>query len=335
MSINNVPSISVIIPVFNEADYIGKCINSIVEQDYSGKIEILCIDGMSDDGSREIIRNFTIHDNSVHMIDNLQRIIPVAMNIGIKNARYDLVARMDGHSIPSKDYLKSCVEVMNNTLCDCVGGKWEYKGTDYISSAIAAAMDSKFGVGTARWRGTATAGLTDTVPYGVYKKELLLKLDGFNENLIRNQDYELNYRLRQADGQIYYSPDIVSTYYSRKNLNSLWRQYYQYGVWKALVIKMHPKSFRFRHCIAPLFVLSLITGTILSLLGSYWFYIYLSGILLYTLFLIFFSIRQAIRNRIKYLPLLPVIFIILHTSWGSGFLYGIIKWWILNRDKNE
>jgi succinoglycan biosynthesis protein ExoA len=328
------PSISVVMPIRNEAAFIARSLGAMCAQNYPGEVEILCVDGMSDDGTREIISRMAANDERIRLIDNPKRTTPTALNIGIHEARHDLVARMDGHTIAPPDYLQRCVEILIETRADCVGGRWEYVSETFIAGAIAAAIDSRFGVGTAQWRGAKTAGETDTVPFGLWRRERMLALGGFDETLVRNQDYEFNYRLRAAGGHIYYSPEIVSTYYSRQGLGTLWRQYFQYGLWKARVLQIHPDSFRWRHGAAPLFVAGLVVGAILSLFGGLWRLLYGAALLVYLALAAFFSIRQAARHGWRYLPLIPLVFVILHVAWGMGFWVGVWRWWLRGEGKH-
>ena len=333
MALEKYPSVTVVMPIRNEAVFIERSLGAMLAQDYPGEIEIICVDGMSDDGTRNIIARVAANDSRIRLVDNPKKITPTALNIGIREARHELVARMDGHTAAPPDYLRRCAEVLGETGADCVGGQWRYATDTYIAGAIAAAMDSQFGVGTASWRGAKTAEETDTVPFGLWRRERMLELGGFDEALIRNQDYEFNYRLRAAGGRIYYSPDIEVIYYSRQTLRALWRQYFQYGVWKARVVKMHPGSFRWRHGIAPLFVAGLVTGAVLSLFGGLWRILYGGGLAIYALLALFFSIRQAARGGWRYLPAIPLAFIILHVSWGVGFWIGVWRWWIRREDE--
>ncbi len=332
---NKLPPISIIMPIYNEAEFITMSLNALLNQDYKGPVEILCIDGMSNDGTRNIIRTIIKKNHNIKIIDNPFRIIPKALNMGIREAKHEYIARMDAHSMADPHYLTKCTEVLKNTNADCVGGRWIYKGSNFISSAIAAAMDSKFGVGTAKWRGTTSAGNADTVPFGFWKRELLLDMGGFNETLLCNEDYEFNYRLRMAGGRIYYSPDIISTYYVRKNLYLLWKQYFKYGFWKPRILQMHPASLRLRHSIAPLFTVGLLFGPIISLFSINFLKLYCTGLILYFILLFLFSLLQSVRHGWKYLPMILPAFVILHTAWGTGFLTGIFRWWILKGYRDE
>ncbi len=329
------PSVSVIMPIRNEAEFIERSLGAMLNQDYAGEVEVLCVDGMSDDGTREIVGQIAADDPRVRLVDNPGRIVSTALNVGIREARHDLIARMDGHTLAAPDYIRRCVLVWQRTGADNVGGQWSIEGQTYVARAIAAAMESKFGVGTGRWRGTKTEGETDTVPFGLWQRQRMIELGGFDEALVRNQDYEFNYRLCAAGGRIYYSPEIKATYYSRQNLSALWRQYFQYGVWKARVLKMHPASFRLRHGIAPLFVLGLVVGALLLPFGRVWRWLYGIALAAYVLLALFFAARQSAQRGWHYFPVILLAFAILHVAWGTGFFVGVWRWWIRREDERE
>jgi succinoglycan biosynthesis protein ExoA len=332
---SNWPPVSVIVPVYNEALFIERCLSALLTQDYPGLFEIICVDGMSEDGTRQIISRIAAGDQRVRLVDNPRRVIPAALNIGFREARYDLVARMDAHTLPAPDYLRQCVIARQQSGAENVGGRWRMEGDTYLARAIAAAMESRFGVGTGQWRGGKTAGEADTVPFGMWSKKTVLALGGFNEHVLINEDYEFNYRLRASGGRVYYSPAIQATYYPRRSLSALWRQYFRYGFWKARVLKMHPTSFRLRHGLAPLFVAGLVGGAILSIFSPLWRYVYGGALAAYGLLALLFAACQAARHGWRYLPIIPLIFFILHTAWGSGFYAGIWHWWIRGEGEHD
>jgi succinoglycan biosynthesis protein ExoA len=327
------PSVSVVMPIRNEAAFIERSLGAMLDQDYPGEMEVICVDGMSDDGTRDIVERIALADPRVRLIDNPRRIIPTALNIGIHHARHALIIRMDGHTRAPPDYVRLCVQTWQQTGADNVGGQWVFEGETFIARAVGAAMDSMFGVGTGRWRGAKTPGETDTVPFGLWERDRLIALGGFDETLTCNEDYEFNYRLRAAGGRVYYSPQITTIYYSRQNLSALWRQYFQYGLSKPRVLKMHPQSFQLRHGIAPLFVLGLVAGVVLFPFGRLWRWLYGAALAVYLLLSIFFSARQSMKHGWSFFPVLPLVFAILHVSWGAGFLAGVWRWWIRREDE--
>ncbi|TNF37726.1 MAG: glycosyltransferase family 2 protein [Deltaproteobacteria bacterium] len=325
------PPVSVVMPMRNEAAMIAETLGAMRRQDYPGELELLCVDGMSTDGTRELVAAIAAEDPRVRLVDNPSGRTPNAMNLGLRAARHPLVLRMDAHAIAAPDYARRSVRALEDTGADCVGGRWDIVGRGVVGRAIAAALTSPFGVGTATWRSSADAGWTDTVPFGLWRRDRLLALGGFDEALTRNQDYELNHRLRASGGRIWYDPAIRSTYFARKGPRALTSQYLQYGFWKARVMRLHPRSTRLRHLVAPAFVLGLVLGAVLAAaLGGVWTGLYLGGLGLYAALALTAAVLTARRARAwAALPLLPPLFLLLHLSWGAGFWGGFARFWLL------
>jgi succinoglycan biosynthesis protein ExoA len=313
-------------PVRNEAGLIGESLGVVLTQDYPGQLEALVVDGMSDDGTRQIVRAIAAEDQRVRLLDNPRRIVPTAMNLGAQAARGEILIRVDGRSIIPPDYVRRCVELLRQTGAWNVGGMQVPVGQTPVGQVIAAAMASHFGAGPAKFRFADQPQPVDTVYLGAWPRDAFLRVGGFDERLVRNQDYEFNIRLRQVGGLVYFVPDLRVEYYGRETLRGLWRQYFQYGVWKARVIKMHPASFRLRQGAAPALVSGLVLGPILALLGPPWGWVYLAGVAIYLAAVLAFSAFQAARRRPRMWHLLPIAFLILHLAWGLGFWAGMWRW---------
>lgn len=324
------PPITVIMPIYNEAEFIVNSVGAIQKQDYPGELEILCVDGFSTDATRALVLQIGEADPRVKLLDNPGKVVPTAMNIGIQAARFDLIARMDGHALAAPDYLRQCVRVMQQTGADCVGGTWVYNCSSFKQCAIAAAMESQFAVGTAVWRGDQP-GYADTVPYGFFNKALLEQVGGFDEAMTVNQDYELMVRIRQAGAQIYYSPTIKSEYFPRQSFRALVRQYFRYGQWKVRTLLKHPSSLKSRHLAAPGFVLGLIAGFPLRRLSNTLRLLYALALVAYTLLSAFFAMRQAQKWGKQYFLSAMFIFLLLHLAWGVGFWTGFVRWQLAAR----
>lgn len=317
------PFVSVIIPVRNEGARLERCLNSVFAQDYpSNRMEVLVVDGMSTDGTREIVQAYAARHPNVRILANPGRIVPVGMNIGIRAATGVYIIRVDGHTVLPPNYVTLCVRYLEQTGADNVGGTMRAVGDGYLAQAIAVATSSPFGVGNSPFHYSNKAQWVDTVYLGAFRRETLERVGLYDESLVRNQDYELNYRIRKAGGRIFYSPEIFAYYYGRDSLAALWRQYHQYGLWKARVIARHPSSAQPRHFAAPLFAAGLLGLGVLapalpfagSLLGL--------QLILYTLASVTFSTREGLRKGLRFLPVLPLVFLVLHLSWGLGFLRG-------------
>jgi glycosyltransferase involved in cell wall biosynthesis len=242
------PSVSFVMPVRNEAEFIRECLEAVRAQDFAGElVDIIVVDGMSDDGTLDILAEIGRTEPRLKVIQNPARIVPVAMNLGIRRARADIVIRVDGHAVIPRDYARGCVESLLKEKVECVGGAIDSVGTSHTGAVIAAAMSSPFGVGGFGFR---TAG-TDhtpvpvaTVPFGAFRREVFARVGFFNEEMVRHQDYEFNYRLRKSGGKILLLPWLRVKYYVRSNLRALWRQYWGYGLWKGRMLRTYPESLK-------------------------------------------------------------------------------------------
>ena len=337
MSSNNdqLPFVSLLIPIKNEDCYLDRCLKSVMRQDYpSDLLEILISDGMSTDNTRLIIKNWEQKDSRISLFDNPQKIVPTGLNILIPITMGDVVIRIDGHCIIDHDYVTNCVRHLQEGEVDGVGGPMRTVGEDFISEVIAAAMSSKFGVGDSSFRTeSGQTKLVDTVPFPAYTREIIEKVGLYDEELVRNQDDEYNYRIRKLGGKILLAEDVRSTYYSRGSLGKLWKQYYQYGYWKVRVLQKHPRQMSLRQFVPPVFVLSIFIYLMLSLIVP-WGWVPLTMVLgLYMLVNLGFSISLAAKHSCKSLILLSAAFAIIHTSYGLGFLLGLLKF--ANRWKDK
>jgi len=325
------PFVSIIMPIRNEADFIDRAITSLLEDDYpTEKMEILVVDGMSDDHTREVVRALAQKDNRIEMLDNPQRIVPTAMNIGLRKSRGDIFIRVDGHAEVPKDFIRKSVDCLaEHPEAWVVGGYWKTVSKGYIGRVIAAATQSPAGVGKARHRLGNFNGWVDTVPYGAHHKWILNKVGYFDEELVRNQDDEFNLRIILAGGKIWLSSSIRSTYYSRSSLTKLWRQYFQYGFWRIRTMQKHGRFATFRQVVPLLFVSSL---SVLVLTAVPWpFARYLLAVELgaYGIGLLYGCIDVGRQTAWTYSLLAPVVFMILHFGYGFGSLWGIIRFSIL------
>lgn len=324
--------VSVTIPCRNEEKYIGKCIESIIEQSYGiENIEVLVGDGISDDKTSEIIKEFSKLYPQIKYLLNEKKSAPAAMNLGIKEATGDIIIIFGAHSYMDKDYVKNCVEKLKNPEIHCVGGRVFNISENENAEAISRAMASPFGVGNALFRFSDKEEIVDTVAFGAYKREVFERVGVFDEEFVRNQDDEFNFRVTQNGMKILLAPDITSHYYTRGSFSKLWKQYFQYGFWKVRVIQKHGKTPSIRHLVPVSFVLGLIFGTALSLFFGWARIIFLSVLALYLAGASTFAIKSS-KGQAKYVFNILVSFLILHTSYGLGFLEGIF---VFNFTKNK
>lgn len=325
--------VSVIMPVRNEADFIEQAIGSILDNDYpAGNMEILVVDGMSDDGTREIVEKLAQADSRVKLLDNPRRIVPTAMNIGVKAAGGDVFVRIDGHAKVPKDFIKNSIECLRgHPEAWVAGGYIKTVANNYIGGAIASAMRSPFGVGNARFRTGDYDGWVDTLAFGMHYKWVVDKIGYFDEELVRNQDDEFNLRIVLAGGKICMSKSVQSTYYSRTTLGQLWRQYFQYGFWRIRTFQKHKRPATPRQLVPLLFVMSLL---LLAIGGIFWMPLWtvlLTETILYVLGLIIGAVDVGRKSGWRFVPIAPLIFIILHFAYGIGSVWGVVRFWILKK----
>ena len=331
---NSIPFVSILIPIRNEEAYIEACLNAVFAQNYpEDQIEILVADGHSEDHTLEIIRDFRKNHPIIQVFDNPEKIVSTGLNKLISRSKGEILIRVDGHCKIAPDYVRNCVKHLQERHVDGVGGTMQSIGEDYVSQVIALAMSSKFGVGDSAFRTeVGRTKLVDTVPFPAYTREIINKVGLYDEDLVRNQDDEYNYRIRKAGGKILLASDVRSIYYSRGTFIGLWNQYYQYGFYKVRVLQKHPRQMSPRQFVPPLFVLSLLIFSILAFFFP-WGLSALSGlVILYALANLITSLLVASREGWKYFFLLPLAFATLHLSYGTGFLMGLFRFWNRWRD---
>ncbi len=323
------PLVSILIPIRNEAAFIKRCLVAVLSQDYpSNQMEILIADGLSDDGTRDKLKALQINDSRVKVFDNMGKFVASGLNLLTCQAKGDILIRVDGHCIIAPDYVRNCVRHLQGDAADAVGGPMHSIGENYVSQTIALAMSSKFGVGGSDFRTeTGQTKLVDTVPFPAYTRAIIEKVGPYDEELVRNQDDEYNYRIRKAGGKLLLAADVQSTYYSRGSLKKLWQQYFQYGFYKVRVLQKHPAQMRPRQFVPFAFVLTIILGIFLSILAPWGWIPLASPIGVYLLSNLAASIITAKNKGWRYLPVLPFTFATLHLSYGLGFFAGLFKFW--------
>jgi succinoglycan biosynthesis protein ExoA len=323
------PFVSVIMPVRNEAAFIERSVSSVASQDYPHDcLEILIADGMSEDATREIISSLQRRHPNVNVIDNPGKIVAAGLNAALRQAKGEIIVRVDGHCEVAPDYVRQCVRHLLHDDVQAVGGPVKTIGESRTARVIATAMSSRFGVGGSAFR-IANSGtqFTDTVAFPAYRRSVIDRGGPFDEELVRNQDDEYNYRLRKLGVKILLASDIRSQYYSRATLAKLGSQYFQYGYWKVRVMQKHPRQMQLRQFVPPLFVLALVAGLLMMPIfpAASYFTALIVGV--YAVAVITASILSARRSRWQLLPMLPIAYATLHLAYGSGFLFGLMKFW--------
>lgn len=324
-------SVSIVIPCRNEEKYIGKCIDSILLQDYpKEQITVFVCDGKSTDQTIAIIKDYSQKHKNVHLLVNEKQTTPFALNLGINASKSDLVIILGGHAELYPSYVSKCIEAFSfDESIGCTGGIIENVYENETTEIIGKAMSSSFGVGNAHFRTGNKDGFVDTVAFGAYKREVFEKIGLFDEELIRNQDDEFNFRVIKAGYKIYLYNDIRSKYYVRASYKKLFKQYEQYGYWKVYVNKKHNTVTTVRQVIPLFFVLYLIFGAAISLFGYLYLLLFLLPLVLYA-FVGFLAAFNLTSNLFQ-IPSIQSTFFILHFSYGWGYLRGIIDFVLLNK----
>jgi succinoglycan biosynthesis protein ExoA len=333
-SVSSQPFVTVIMPVRDEAAFIAQSLGAVVAQDYPPeRVEIIVADGMSTDGTREIVCSLQAQHARLRLVDNPGRIAPTGLNAALRVARGEVVVRVDGHCEIASDYVRRCVECLEREQVEGVGGPIETVGQTVTARAIAASMSSSFGVGGSAFRTVKDRRmLVDSVAFPAYARRAIERAGLFDEELIRNQDDEYNYRLRSLGGRLLLAPEIRSRYYSRGTLRSLRRQYFQYGYWKVRVMQKHPRQMRARQFAPPMFAAALL---ILGVLSPFFVAARLALTAVacaYVAANLCASVLTARKSGWRLLPLLPTTFATLHLAYGFGFLAGLVKFWNRWRD---
>jgi cellulose synthase/poly-beta-1,6-N-acetylglucosamine synthase-like glycosyltransferase len=326
----NTPLITVIMPIRNEAGFIGRSLGAVLAQDYPrDRMEVLIADGMSTDGTRDVIACLAeaYPGIRVTVLDNPGKIVPTGMNAALARAQGEIIVRVDGHTIVAPDYVSECIAALERSGASNVGGRMDPVSEGRFGQATALATSSFFGVGGARFHYSDHEELVDTVYMGAWPRGVFQRIGFFDEELVRNQDDELNYRLRSQGGKILLSPRIKSRYYNRSTNHALWRQYLQYGYWKVRVMQKHPLQMRPRQFVPPLFVSTLLFSSLAAPFFAIGKWMFLLIAVSYVIANLAVSVAIARNRSWRLLPLLPVTFVILHVAYGFGFLMGLVKFW--------
>lgn len=324
------PFVSIIIPCRNEEKFISKCLDSIIVNDYpKEELEILLMDGMSQDRTRAIIKQYISKYNFIKIFDNPKKITPAALNTGILHARGEIIVRMDAHATYEKDYISKSIKYLEKYKADNVGGiiRTLSKKNTPAAKAIVFSLSHGFGVGNSYFRkGSKKPRWVDTVFGGCYRKKIFKKIGLFNESLVRSQDLEFNLRLKKAGGKILLAPDIISYYYPKPRLKDFFVYNLKCGIWSTYHLKFVKTFFRLRHYVSLFFVSILIGFLIAAFFSPFLILFFLLVICLYLFFTFYFSLRLALREREwRYLFLMPIAFACRHFGYGFGSLTGIVK----------
>jgi glycosyltransferase involved in cell wall biosynthesis len=311
------PPVSVVMPVRNEARHLRSAVEHVLAQDYPGDVEVVIALGPSTDGTDAIAAELAAADSRVHTVPNPTGRTPNGLNAALTAARHDIVARVDGHGIIPPSYIQTAVALLERTGADNVGGIMDAEGTTPFERAVACAMKSPLGVGSARFHTGGQAGSSDTVYLGVFRRATVERLGGYDEAFHRAQDWELNYRIRQAGGLVWFSPDMRVSYRPRASVSSLAKQYFNYGRWRRVVMRQHRGTANLRYLTPPAALVGVVAGVLVALLGQPIGLLapggYLAGVLAG-------AIWAGRGLDAAALAWLPVVLATMHGSWAAGFL---------------
>jgi glycosyltransferase involved in cell wall biosynthesis len=319
--------ISVIIPTRNEGKHIERCLLSILDGVSKEFEEVFVIDGMSTDGTKEIIERISNKFAIVKLLLNPDKTIPFALNLGIKNSTCDYILRLDAHSEYAPDYIMNCINAMKETDADNVGGvvKTIQNGNTISAKIIQLISTHSFGVGNSKFRLNPKPHYADTVPFGFFKKSVFYKIGYFDERLTRNQDYEFNQRIIKTGGKIWLDPRIKANYKNQSTFKGLLRQAINTGKYNVWMWRAAPYSFKLRHAIPGFFVLAIVGFLIASLTYPSILIILFLMLSLYLILAIITSLQQAIKQREIFAAIiLPFCFFVYHACYGFGIIYGFI-----------
>jgi succinoglycan biosynthesis protein ExoA len=323
------PFVTVVVPCRNEEKHIGGCLESILANDYpKERLEILVLDGMSEDGTREIVAGYSERYPVVRLVDNPKKHIPVAMNIGIRAARGERILKMDAHSTYQPEYISRCVHYQDVYGAENVGGVWKMVPMPEtpMAKAIVLGLAHRFGSGNANVKvGVDKPTWSDTAAFGCFKKDLFDRIGMYDEHLLSSSDLDLNQRIQAAGGGILVVPDVIINYTSDGNLRALRRHVFADGVWVSYVMKFGKRAWSWRHWVPGAFVLSLLASFALAAVhrAFLWFGLGIAGV--YAAASLAVSLQIAVRERKpRYAFLLPIVFAVRHFVHGLGTLFGLL-----------
>jgi succinoglycan biosynthesis protein ExoA len=335
---------SIVVACRNEISHIGSLLDSVLQQNLPAKSwELIVADGMSDDGTAEVLDEYAKRTPEIRVLCNAGRIVSTGLNAAIQAARGEYIIRMDGHTFYAPDYTRKCIEIMERTGADNVGGPARMRATGLQARAIAAAFHSPFSTGGARFHDPNYRGWVETVPYGCWHHRIFQTLGLFDETLVRNQDDEFNLRLIRAGGRIWQDPAIVSWYSPRRTLAALFKQYLQYGFWKVAVIRKHRRPGSWRHCVPGLFVLACLFSAVAIAVNALFDMpralaevtpVCIAMMVAYAAMLVVASVLAASRAGWETLIYLPLVFPTFHFSYGFGFLAGLLRFRSTDKDRS-
>jgi succinoglycan biosynthesis protein ExoA len=316
------PSVSVVLPVRNDASALPAAIESVLRQEYPGRLEVIVAVGPSLDDTAAVAAGLAAADSRVVVIENAEGHISTGLNAAIAASNGEIVVRVDGHCALASGHLRRAVETLRDTGADNVGGVQSAQGSSPFQRAVAAGMTSRFGTGDARFHHGGEPGPVDTVYLGAFRRAALERVGGYDETLLANEDYELNWRIRETGGVVWFDPELRVQYTPRASLRAFARQYFEYGRWKREMLRRHPRSLRLRQVAPPVTVLANAIGLVAGSLVDRRFLLVPAAYLVAT---VGASVAAGRAHGVAVTMRLPVVFATMHHAWGAGFLVGRLR----------
>jgi succinoglycan biosynthesis protein ExoA len=330
-----VPGVSYVMPVLNERDYVENAINTVLSQDYAGSQDLVLALGPSSDGTTELVERLALADARISYVHNPNTDIPAGLNLAIQSSDHPIIVRVDAHSELSPGYTTRAVETLSRTGAANVGGIMVANGRTPFQTAVARAYNSKFGLGGASYHSGGVDGPAESAYLGVFRREVLAEVGGYDETLRRGEDWELNLRIREAGHKVWFDPELKVTYWPRENWRKLTRQFFTTGVWRGELVRRHPRQTPLRFFAPPLlvvaFLISIVGGTLQITGAIHWgklsllAFIVHTGLVAYILLLIYLGLiyenGKSWRDRWLFILVLPS----MHLSWGAGFIRGLLR----------
>lgn len=318
MAAKKYPAISVIMPVLNEEAHIADAIESVLAQEYPGELELLLALGPSSDETNKIAAAITKKNKKVRLIDNPRGLTTVGLNECIRQSKSEIIIRIDAHSEPAEGYFKRGVEILQEQKADLVGGIMDARGKAAFQSAVAWAYTSRFGIGGANFHVGGEAGEAESAYLGIFKKSALERVNGYDEEIIRGEDWELAQRIKKTGGLVWFSPELRVVYWPRGTVAKLAKQFMATGIWRGDLTRRDPSGASRRYWIPPLLVFACISGIFSVMYGNYAGILPIAFYLLGVTFLATVARNMSPKQRLAIMIALPV----MHFSWGIGFWRG-------------
>jgi glycosyltransferase involved in cell wall biosynthesis len=319
--------VSVIMPVLNEELHLAEAVAHILNQDYDGPIEVVLALGPSRDRTNDVAAELATIDSRVRTVDSPTGRTAAGLNAAIALTQYDVIVRVDGHALIPRDYVRTGVATLEATGADNVGGIMAAEGVTDFEKSVAAAMTSWFGVGGAAFHIGGEAGPALTVYLGCFRKSAIERVGGFDESMVRAQDWEMNHRIRSTGGEIWFTPDMKVTYRPRASVRALAKQYHEYGRWRREIARRDPSTVSLRYLAPPITLVGVSVGTLIGLVGLIVGQpaVIVLGFSAPAVYVVASLVATARATRIEPFPVwrrLPMVFATMHASWGAGFLRG-------------